>query len=168
MKLPKQMHSVGNGFDKKPTITPWAKVYFIMLLPAGVMLAIFLSSLLRTDGTTPGFAFIGLIDSELQSGMHVPMFFGLTLILLFLLQRFEKRKRNLILYTFVLANYVGLLNEGLQMLIPGRHASLGDVGLNLAGSVLGLVFYLGFRTWRGRFEAGGEACGHGGQRSGID
>jgi VanZ family protein len=107
---------------------------------------IFLSSLLRTDGSTPGFAFIGRIPSELQSGMHVPMFFGLTLILLVFLKRFEKWKPNQILFVFVLANCVGMLNEGLQMLIPYRHASLGDVGLNLVGSLLGIVVY--FRLYK--------------------
>ena len=148
MKPQKQTNSAGIILDKKPEIVRWSKFHFIMLLPAGLMLAIFLSSLLHTDGTTPGFAFIGSIRSDLQSGLHVPMFFGLALVLLMLLQQIEKRKRNLVLYTFVLVNYVGIMNEGLQMLIPGRHASLGDIGLNLVGSILGLVFYFGIKHWK--------------------
>ena len=124
----------------------------------GLMFAIFLSSLIHTDGTTPRFAFIGLIRPDLQSGMHIPRFFGLTLILLIFLQRFEKRKRNQILFAFVLANYVGILNEGLQMLIPGRNASLGDVGLNLLGTILGLVFYFGIKNWKSAMRRGGVWC----------
>jgi VanZ family protein len=150
MKPPKQTNSAGIILDKKPEIAWWSKFHLIMLLPAGLMLAIFLSSLLHTDGTTPGFGFIGSIRPDLQSGLHVPMFFGLTLVLLMLLQRIEKRKRNLVLYTFVLANYVGIMNEGLQVLIPGRHASVGDIGLNLVGSILGLVFYIGIKYWKFR------------------
>ena len=82
------------------------------------------------------------------------MFFGLTLVLLMTLKRFEKRKHNLILFTFVLGNYVGLLNEGLQMVIPGRHASLGDVGLNLVGTILGLITYFGIKNWKSAMKRG--------------
>jgi hypothetical protein len=159
MKTPEKIKSTGNCLDKKPAIFSLAAIYWALLIPMGLMLAIFLSSLLRTDGSTPGFAFIGRIPSELQSGLHVPMFFGLTLIVLVFLKRFEKCERNQILFAFVLANYVGILNEGLQMLIPGRNASLGDVGLNLAGTLLGLVFYFGIRKWksvnRGNSDSGG-------------
>jgi len=134
---------------KKKKVTAWrANFHLIMLLPFGLMLAIFLSSLLHTDGSTPGFGFIGLIPNELQSGIHIPMFFGLTLSLLMFLHRFEKRKRRQILFVFVLANCVGIMNEGLQTLIPWRYASLGDVGLNLVGTLLGLVFYFGIMKWK--------------------
>ena len=150
MKPPKQTNSIGATLDKKPAIAWWTKFHWLMLLPAASMLAIFLSSLLHTDGTTPGFGFVGLIPHEMQNGLHVPMFFGLTLVLLYLLRRCEKRQRNLVLFAFVLANYVGILNEGIQMLSPYRHASLGDLGLNLVGTVLGLVFYLGIRKWKSR------------------
>ena len=34
------------------------------------------------------------------------------------------------------------------MFIPGRHPSLGDVGLNLVGTVLGLVVYFGIKNWQ--------------------
>ena len=145
MKTPEQFNSTGKCLYKKPAISRMAAIYWALLIPMGLIFAIFLSSLLRTDGSTPGFAFIGRIPSELQSGLHVPMFFGLTLILLVLLQRFEKRKRNQILFAFVLANYVGILNEGLQMLIPGRDASLGDVGLNLVGTLLGSCFLFRYK-----------------------
>ena len=114
----------------------------------GLIIAIFLSSFIHTDGTTPGFGFIGLIRPDLQSGLHIPMFFALTLILLVFLQRFEKLKHNQIFFAFVLSNYVGILNEGLQMLIPGRNASLGDVGLNLLGTILGIVIYFGIKNWQ--------------------
>jgi hypothetical protein len=148
MKTPEPINSTGKYLHKKPANSFLAAIYWALLIPMGLMLTIFFSSLLRTDGSTPGFGFIGRIPSELQSGLHVPMFFGLTLIVLVFLKRFEKRKRNQILFAFVLANYVGILNEGLQMLIPGRNASLGDVGLNLAGTLLGLVFYFGVIGWR--------------------
>ena len=111
----------------------------------GLIIAIFLSSLIHTDDTTPGFAFIGLIRPDLQSGLHIPMFFALTLILLVLLQRIEKRMHNQILFAFVLSNYVGILNEGLQMLIPGRNASLGDVCFNPAGNDLGSCYLFRYK-----------------------
>ena len=148
------MKSTGKCLYQKPAIARWTIFHLIMLLPAGLILAIFLSSLLRSDGTTPGFEFIGLIPSGMQSGLHIPMFFGLTLVLLMTLKRFEKRKHNLILFTFVLGNYVGLLNEGLQMVIPGRHASLGDVGLNLVGTILGLITYFGIKNWKSAMKRG--------------
>jgi hypothetical protein len=147
MKPPVQMNSTGKCLYKKPAISRWTAIYWSLFIPMGLIIAIFLSSLIHTDGTTPGFAFIGLIRPDLQSGLHIPMFFGLTLILLIFLQRFEKLKRNQILFAFVLTNYVGILNEGLQILIPGRNASWGDVGLNLLGTALGLVFYFGIKNW---------------------
>lgn len=148
MKHPDQINSAGKCLGKKPAISRWAAIYWALFIPMGLIIAIFLFSLIHTDGTTPGFAFIGLIRPDLQSGLHIPMFFGLTLILLIFLQRFEKLKRNQIFYAFVLSNYVGILNEGLQMLIPGRNASLGDVWLNLLGTILGLVFFFAIKNWK--------------------
>lgn len=147
MKTPEPINSTGKCLYKKPAISRLAAIYWPLFIPMGLMLAIFLSSLLRTDGSTPGFAFIGRIPSELQSGLHIPMFFVLTLSLLVLLHRFEKRKCSQILFAFVLANCVGIMNEGLQMYIPWRYASLGDVGLNLVGTLLGFFFYFGIRKW---------------------
>ena len=121
------------------------KLCLLVFFPIGFILAIFLSSLIHTDGSTPGFGFIGLVRSDLQSALHIPMFFALTLILMIFLMRFEKRIHNRILFVLFLSNYVGILNEGLQMLIPGRNPSLGDLGLNLIGTVSGLVFYFGIR-----------------------
>ena len=55
----------------------------------------------------------------------------------------------MIFYAFVLSNYVGILNEGLfRLLIPGRNASLGDVWLNLLGTILGLVFFFAIKNWK--------------------
>ena len=142
------MNLAGKCFGKKRAIAPRAKILQTLFIPMGLMLAIFLSSLIHTDGSTPGFGFIRLIRPDLQSGLHIPMFFALTLILLVLLQRIEKRTHNQILFAFVLPNCVGILNEVLQLLIPGRHPSLDDVGLNLVGTILGLVFYFGIRRWR--------------------
>ena len=156
MKLPMLMnHTPKDPFHKPPALRK-VKLFLLVLLPMGLMLCTFLSSLIHTDGSTPGFGFIGLIRSDLQNALHIPMFFALTLILMIFLQRFEKRIHNRILFAFVLSNYVGILNEGLQMLIPGRNASLGDIWLNLVGTALGLVFYFGVRILKSTWKRGGR------------
>ena len=148
MEHPDQINSAGKCLGKKRAIAPWATIFWALFFPMSLMVGIFLSSFIHTDGSTPGFGFIGLIRPDLQSGLHIPMFFALTMILLVLLQGIEKRTHNQILFAFVLSNYVGIMNEVLQMFIPGRHPSLGDVGLNLVGTVLGLVVYFGIKNWQ--------------------
>jgi glycopeptide antibiotics resistance protein len=134
--------------EKKSVIARCARFNPTILFSVGFMLAIFFSSFLHTDGSTKGFEFIGLINPTLQSVFHIPMFAGFTILLLVLLGRSEKSRRIQILSAFILANYVGILNECLQSLIPGRSASFVDITLNVTGSIVGMIVYFRFEGLR--------------------
>ena len=81
------------------------------------------------------------ISPGIQNFLHIPMF--AIWVILLKSSRFNipslliKKRFN----TLVIGLLFGILLEILQILIPGRYASLEDVLLNLVGIVIGLVLH---------------------------
>ena len=103
------------------------------------MLAIFLSSSVVPDRIIKNYQFGFEINPIFQDLIHIPIFTVFTIFLLIVLRRFEKLRLNQIVTALILSNYVGALNELIQLVVPGRCASFKDMGLNLFGSILGIV-----------------------------
>ena len=98
-----------------------------------------LTSLIPMDVSKGAPAFWARMDPSLQNLLHVPMF----MLFVFLCsQSLEevitgwKRRMGIVL---AVAALVGVSMEGMQILVPGRYPSWGDMMLNLLGSILGLL-----------------------------
>jgi VanZ family protein len=113
-----------------------------LVVTIGFMLAIFLSSLIATDGSAPGFEFFRDIPPAIQNLLHIPLFFIFTLALIKVFAAYEYVRRVQIASAIILANYVGILNEWLQLATGERHFSFLDMGYNLIGAIIAVIVYL--------------------------
>jgi VanZ family protein len=85
-----------------------------------------------------GFSRTGLFHLLVQKGVHVLLFFWLGISLYYSLrigwlQRFA--------WAAVICLLAALSSEGIQLFVPGRHASVGDVVLNAASGVLATAIF---------------------------
>jgi VanZ family protein len=113
-----------------------------LVVTIGIMLAIFLSSLIATDGSARGLEFFRDIPPAVQNLLHVPLFFIFTLLLVKVFAAYEYVRRVQFASAIILANYVGILNEWLQFSTGERHFSFVDMGYNLVGSIIAVIVYL--------------------------
>lgn len=80
-------------------------------------------------------------SSDIQNLFHIPAFGFLALLWV---RTFKTQGRSAgwsVLGSFVVVAGYGILSELLQTGVPGRTASIMDLGLDLTGVVLGLFFY---------------------------
>lgn len=87
-------------------------------------------------------AFIWLVANTptlIQKILHVCLYGVLTLLLAWTLDGIESKTYRFLI-AFIIAVSFGALMEWGQTKVPGRYATLYDVGLNAAGAVIGLLF----------------------------
>jgi hypothetical protein len=87
-------------------------------------------------------AFIWLVANTptlIQKILHVCLYGVLTLLLAWTLDGIESKTYRFLI-AFIVAASFGALMEWGQTKVPGRYATLFDVGLNAAGAVIGLLF----------------------------
>jgi hypothetical protein len=87
-------------------------------------------------------AFIWLVANTptlIQKILHVCLYGVLTLLLAWTLDGIESKTYRFLI-VFIIAVSFGALMEWGQTKVPGRYATLYDVGLNAAGAVIGLLF----------------------------
>jgi VanZ family protein len=65
-------------------------------------------------------------------------------------KEYQALKRKQILTVFGFCCVFGILNEIIQMAIPGRFAGITDVALNITGSCMGILIYLLINTKMGK------------------
>ncbi len=114
-----------------------------IILTSIYMLLLLASSVIPMDRQIKGLQFVIALKPTVQNLLHVPMFAVLSFLLLLILQdfRIENWKRNAIV--LLSSGFFGLINEIVQIPVPGRYGGLTDILLNFAGSILGIVvFYL--------------------------
>ncbi len=135
-----------------PEVTPDRLDHRRWLFPAGVMLAILVTSSVpgRPLPRDPGlYGLFGWVPPEIQNALHVPVYGMLAwawcAALLPSATRFSVAR---LVASTVLTVGVGLLDETYQSLIPGRYSSLADVSLDAVGAIVGVIAFVILRTRR--------------------
>lgn len=124
-------------------LDPW-----FSLLSLGYMATLFYLSSLPGSAAGPNthtWRFISNVG-------HVPMFAGLAVCLALAFRAWPLRRRLAWVVTVAVA--YALFDEWHQGWVPGRRASVLDLGLDLAGVLLSLPWIYGVHYWRGRLAAG--------------
>jgi VanZ family protein len=105
------------------------------------MLLLLAGSMIPMDRQIKGLQFVIDLKPAIQNLLHIPMFAILSFLFLLILQGFqiEKWKRNAIV--LLSSGLFGLINEIIQISIPGRYGGLTDILLNFAGAILGIVVF---------------------------
>jgi VanZ family protein len=120
-----------------------------MIWPFLLMVLIFVLSGIPGDAGLDGFNLVTGIDPALQNTLHVPLYATLQILWLRALTRFGWTIKKTVLAGLLLAFGYSLLDEIHQGFVPGRYATIMDVGLNLMGCLLGSMIWL-FITTRKR------------------
>jgi VanZ family protein len=79
--------------------------------------------------------------SVITNLMHVPMYGVLTLVSLHYFDCIRYSRKKGVVVSILIAMSVGILNEILQIFVPGRYGSLTDIILNVFGIIAGVVLY---------------------------
>ena len=93
------------------------------------------------DRDVTGLQFIIDLKPTIQNLLHIPMYIVLTILFLQIMQNYqiEGWKGNVLV--FLGAGCFGIINEVIQIVIPGRYAGLTDIALNLIGVLAGILIY---------------------------
>jgi VanZ family protein len=91
--------------------------------------------------------FLPFLNPRIQNLLHIPAYTILALLLLVVLKNLGVHDSRG-LWIFGLAMGHALLAEILQFWVPGRTASIGDLGADLTGVLLFLVLY---RQWQRQY-----------------
>ncbi len=112
-----------------------------IILTSFYMLLLLAGSMIPMDRQIKGLEFIIDLKPAVQNLLHVPMFAVLAFLFRLILQTvpIENWKRNAI--ALLGSGFFGLINEIIQIYVPGRYGGLTDILLNLAGAILGIVVF---------------------------
>jgi VanZ family protein len=113
-----------------------------MVATAIYMLLILISSIIPMDREIKGFQFLFSLKPGLQNLLHVPVFAFLSVLWFRIMRCFKIEYWLKIIYIIIITCGYGVINEMVQMFIPGRYASLIDLCLNSIGSVFGIFLYV--------------------------
>jgi len=88
------------------------------------------------------------VPSSVQNALHVPAYAALSWASWWALGAWQRVPSARALSACAIATTYGVFDEWHQSFVPGRHASLIDVTLDVAGAVLGiwLAVWIGSRT----------------------
>lgn len=110
-------------------------------LSLSYVILILASSLIPMDRDITGLQFIIDLKPTIQNLLHIPIYAVLAILFLQILQNYRIEGRKADLTVFLAAGFFGVLNEVIQMVVPGRYAGLTDMGLNLIGALIGICIY---------------------------
>ena len=112
-----------------------------IILTSVYMLLLLTSSMIPMDRQIKGLQFVIALKPAIQNLLHIPMFAILSFLFLLILQPFQIEiwKRNVIV--LLSSGLFGLINEIIQISVPGRYGGLTDIMLNLAGAILGIIVF---------------------------
>ena len=110
-----------------------------IILTSFYMLLLLAGSMIPMDRHIKGLEFVIDLKPALQNLLHIPMFAILAFLFLLILTSFaiENWKRNAIV--LLASGFFGIINEIIQIAVPGRYGGLTDILLNFAGAILGIV-----------------------------
>lgn len=112
--------------------------------PMALMGMIFILSSIPGKVDNESLKFLTELDPNFQNLLHIPLF-GLLQVLW--LRSFWKRGRNdwrAVLTCLAISLGYGIIDECHQFFIPGRFASVLDLGLNLVGVLIGTIGFILF------------------------
>lgn len=116
-----------------------------VLVPSAYCAGIFfLSSVPGNAGQQDGLFLWVKLPPLVQNLLHVPVFAGLAWGWAWALRGWQPHRSRRIALAFLLTALYAVIDEGHQSLVPDRTASLVDLGLDLAGALLGVL--VAFRT----------------------
>ena len=99
------------------------------------------SSLIPMDREISGLQFIIELKPLIQNLLHIPAYAVLAILLFQLLRIYKVEGRKRIVLLVACAVGFGLLNELIQLAVPGRYPSLVDMVLNVIGILVGAWLY---------------------------
>ncbi len=114
-----------------------------MILIFVYMATLVFVSLIPMDPGAARFRFLGNMNPALQNVLHLPAYAALAILWMQVLTQRGRHGFSRLCTALLLGAGFGLANEAMQFLIPGRYPSLMDALANLAGSVLGVLVYIG-------------------------
>ena len=106
------------------------------------MLLLLASSVIPMDRQIQGLKFIIDLKPAIQNLLHIPMYAVLAILFLQVLQNYQFGgwKRNALV--LLCSVCFGIINEIIQIPIPGRYAGIGDILSNLVGTIVGMATYI--------------------------
>ena len=104
------------------------------------------SSIIPGESKSRGLQFFINFNPTIQNLLHIPAYGLLAFLLIDISKEYQELKRRQILYVFIFGCFFGILNEIIQMAVPGRYAGITDVTLNTIGTCLGIFIYLLINT----------------------
>ena len=125
-----------------------AKIKLILTIIYAVMLLS--SSFIHGESESRGLQFFINFNPTIQNLLHIPAYALLSILLLKSSKEYQALKRRRILSVFGFCCIFGILNEIIQMAIPGRFAGITDVALNIIGTCMGILIYLLLNTKMGK------------------
>jgi VanZ family protein len=93
------------------------------------------------DREIQGLQFIIDLKPTVQNLLHIPAYMVLAILFLQIFQNYqiEGWRRNVLV--LMGAGLVGILSEIIQIAVPGRYGGLADMGLNVIGTLAGILIY---------------------------
>lgn len=113
-----------------------------IFLATTYMLLILVTSAIPMDREITGFHFLINLKPTVQNLLHIPVFAILSVLYLQVIKNYRPVNWKNISLILICSGGFGVLNEIIQVFIPGRYAGLTDIILNLTGSILGVLVYL--------------------------
>ena len=103
-------------------------------------------SLILATSLVPGFEIsdsesISIARQVIQNLLHIPIFAILSILFLQIARNYDIGRWKAGSLAFVFCGIFGLLNEIIQIFIPGRFGGLMDIGLNSIGALIGILIY---------------------------
>jgi len=105
------------------------------------MLLLSASSLIPMDRDIRGLQFVIDLKPTLQNLLHIPVYIVLAILFLQILQNYQIQSWKGNILVFLGAGFFGIINEIIQIVVPGRYVGLTDIGLNLIGAAAGILIY---------------------------
>lgn len=112
-----------------------------ILLTLSYMLLVLVTSVIPMDREIRGFQFLIDLKPTVQNLLHIPVYAILSILFLQVTKNYQLEGWKKIALVFICAGGFGVLNEVVQIFIPGRYAGLTDMGLNFIGAILGVFIY---------------------------
>ena len=120
------------------TCKPDKKKLLLLLL---YMSLVMMGSLIPMDRQISGLRLIIAMKPVLQNLLHIPMFAVLSILLLQVLSGYDMTPLKRAAVLLGVAISFGVVNEMIQVIIPGRYAGMLDMVLNLIGIFSGILLY---------------------------
>ena len=113
-----------------------------IVLTVSYMLLILATSIIPMDKETTGLKPFSELNATLQNLLHIPVFAILSILFLQISKGYRLKGCKRIAGVLICCGFYGIFNEIIQISVPGRYSSILDMGLNLIGSIVGIISYI--------------------------